>query len=185
MNSRRTASVLLALSLLAACGGGGGDEEAETTTTAAGATTTAAGSPDTGFEIPEVEFEDADFRVRFVNVFSDGGADSEVDFSWGNYSARSDAASLGYGEASEMLEGKVPSQTLTDDPEEGKVDMGVVAQRSGAAEDDQPIMSDDEIVARGAGAHLDPGKRRGPDERGRHLRNLAVDLRRRRRRRRS
>ncbi|MBK6856725.1 MAG: hypothetical protein IPG97_09320 [Microthrixaceae bacterium] len=149
MNSRRTASVLLALSLLAACGGGGGDEEAETTTTAAGATTTAAGSPDTGFEIPEVEFEDADFRVRFVNVFSDGGADSEVDFSWGNYSARSDAASLGYGEASEMLEGKVPSQTLTDDPEEGKVDMGVVAQRSGAAEDDQPIMSDDEIVAEG------------------------------------
>ena len=154
MTARRPAACLLALALLAACGGGGGDDD-ESATTTAGATETTAPADDTattGFSTPAAEFEDADARVRFVNAFSDAGADSDLNldftFSWGGYSGGEEAASLGYGEMSELLGARVLANSFSE-VEPGTVDLGVVAQRADAADDDQPLMSDDETVAEG------------------------------------
>ena len=151
MANRTVASLAASLVLLTACGGGGGDDAKSTTTRAgAGDTPTTEASPTTGFEMPEAEFEGADARVRFVNVFSDAGKDSEIVFSWGNFGAREEAVTLGYGEVSELLDAKVTTDTFTDDPAPGELDLGVLGTRVGAPDDEQPVMTDDEIVPEGS-----------------------------------
>lgn len=149
---RRVAAVLITASLLAACGSDGDDGDAATTTTATddGSTTTVTDESALVLDPVEAEFETADARVRFVNVFSDGGADSDLAFSWGGYSGREEAASLGYGEVSELLDARVLVDSFaSDEPEAGTVDLSVGVQRADAAEGDQPLMVDDETLSEG------------------------------------
>jgi hypothetical protein len=150
---RRAAAVLLAVSLLAACGSDGDDGDAASTTSAAadGSSTTVGDDTDTTlFTPPEAEFTEADARVRFVNVFSDGGADSNLDFSWGGFSGREEAASLAYGEVSELLDARLLADPFaSEEPESGTIDLSVAVQRTDAAEDEQVLMADDETVSEG------------------------------------
>lgn len=141
--------------LLAGCGSDGGGDSTGTRDSQDRPGSTASGPvPTSGtsmpFTPPEAEFVDADVRVRFVNVFSDAGTDSNIEFGWGGYAGRESAATLGMGEVSEPLPGRlIKDALLSSEVEPGKIDLEVSASRAGGSEGEQPLMTDDETVAKG------------------------------------